>query len=747
MRSVVALCAVSALCVAGPRARAQDAAPSEPHMPEIVEAAPASAAPAPHVVGVEYVDRVYFKEETLRSMILHEIPGPLDEALLQADVARIENAFKDRGFLRARIRLELVPQELGGVLARIVIEAGERAELKRVKVVGQIEVPEAALKEGFFSRPPEPLGALTRAGFFHRPYLDQDGQRLIANFYKLGRLEARVLSTTVAADPTLDGLSVTFTAVEGPLYELAGIAFAGELPPGVSDVELREQIAIKDGEVCDLVSLQQQADKLLDPLRFEGHPFARFEQAVLPAPPPSGDAAHRGAQVTLTFVRGPKPSVRAIRVSGNKGTAERIITRDVVVEPGKPYDHKAIKESERLLMRTGFFQQVAARAIPTGDPEIVDVEVNVVEAQTWLLSIAPAYDATRGGEGLILLGLAADRNLLGQGLYGSVMGRISGRRQTFDVTMQEPRLLDTRIALTAEMHRREISYVKYKTRSEVGGGVRASFPIFESGLVIGGSIGVEYGGVVLFSKKNGDNFNGPQLVTHDADDPGLLPAGVLRNPVRLTVAFDKRDSVLFPRNGVYADISAGYAGPFTLSGLAFFDTGATLRGYVTPIFGITFKTNTDVGVVTNPHGGEVPVTDRFFLGGLGSVRGYAPLSLGPQVAVPVRGGGTETIEAGGVVRAAQNLEVEFPLWPQAPLRGFLFLDAGNSFGDGELEKAIAGTDLGRGAELPLGLFFSTGFGLLLETPVLPFRFEWSVPLTRRAYDQQINFFLGVGSAF
>jgi outer membrane protein insertion porin family len=205
--------------------------------------------------------------------------------------------------------------------------------------------------------------------------------------------------------------------------------------------------------------------------------------------------------------------------------------------------------------------------------------------------------------------------------------------------------------------------------------------------------------------------------------------------------------VLFPRNGFYAALSSSYAGMFTLSGLSFLDTGLTVKGYWTPIFNITLKTNTDVGAVINPHGGVVPVTDRYFLGGLGSVRGYAPLTLGPTRAVPVRGGGTETIEAGGVVRAAQNLEVEFPIWPDTPFRGFVFLDAGNSFGEGELEKAINGGDLHRGADLPYGFFFSTGFGLLLETPVLPFRFEWSVPLTRRELDQPINFFLGVGSAF
>jgi outer membrane protein insertion porin family len=363
------------------------------------------------------------------------------------------------------------------------------------------------------------------------------------------------------------------------------------------------------------------------------------------------------------------------------------------------------------------------------------------------LSIAPAFDATFGGEGLILVGIAADRNLLGQGLYGSVFGRVSQKRQTFDVSLQEPRLLDTHVTLTGEMHRREINYGNYKVRSEVGGGLRTAYNILESGVVVGGGVGVEYGGVVLFSKKNGDTFNGPRLVTNTADDRGLLPSGVFRNTVRVSVAFDKRDSVLFPRNGFYLDASTAYAGPLTLSGLSFLDSGASVRGYFTPLFGITLKSNTDVGVVIDPHGGDVPVTDRYFLGGLGSVRGYAPLSLGPSRQVPLERGGTTAIFVGGTMRAVQNLEVEFPIWPDTPFRGFVFLDAGNAFGEGEVDRALQGDDLGRGAELVLGLFVSTGFGVLLETPVLPIRLEWSVPLTARKNDQPINFFLGVGSAF
>lgn len=737
--------------------------PPEPAAPELPEAAaadaPASTAtvPAPEppttpppaapvVTEVVFENKTYFKDETLRSFLLHPVPGPLDRPALDADASRVRARFLDRGFLAAAVTARVEPTASpASVRAVFHIEAGLRADLKSVSVVGNVDVPEAALREGFFSRPPEPLGAVTRAGFFHRPYLDQDAQRLVANYYKRGYLEARVLDTRVEAWPSLDGISVTLQVIEGPVYELAGVTLTGEAPEGADLAALRANIAVKDGDVCDLVSIQLQADALLEPLRALGHPFARFEQAVEVAPPPSGEVAHRAVRITLKFVRGPKPKVRQVLVTGNKGTAERVIRRDVEVDAGMAYDHAALKTTERQLMGTGFFSAVHARAVPTDDATVVDVEVAVTEQQTWLFSVAPAFDTSAGGEGLIMVGVLADRNLLGTGLFTSAFARLSGKKQTFDVTLSDPRFLDTRATLTGEAHRREISYRGFRTRSEAGVGARSTMPL-GLGFVVGGGLGVEYGGVVLYDDKN-DGFAGPALELDGPTELGLLPAGVFRNVARASVAFDKRDSLLLPRNGVYADVSGAYAGPFTLSGLAFLDGGASLKLYWTPAFAITLKSNTEVGGVINPHGGEVPVTDRYFLGGLGSVRGFPALTLSPIATLPTTDGGTVDLEIGGVVRLVQNLELEFPLWPDTPFRGFLFLDGGNAFSETELATVFAGGDIGRGAALPLGLFVSTGFGVLIETPVLPFRFEWSVPLTARAGDQPISFFLGIGSAF
>ena len=722
--------------------------PEEGDDPSKPQEATASS-PAPLLNSVDFEGRVYFKDETLRAKMRHPIPGALDEELLHDDARLMASEFRERGYLQAsvdvKLRRGLLPTQ---VHVTFVIHAGERAELRSVQVVGNQLVDEASLKDGFFSRPPEPLGLLSRAGLFHRPYLDQDGQRLVYNYYKRGFLEARVVDTRVQATPDLAGIGVIMTVVEGPLYELAALRFEGDVPTGASNEEMRSAISIRDGDNADLVSIQQQADVLLDPLRNEGFAFARFEQQVGVVDPPSKRVDRRGVTVTLRFVRGPHAVVDKVRIVGSHGTQDHVIRRDIVVVEGASYDHQAARRSERQLLATGFFSQVTAKAVPAagtqggepiGDEALVDVEVSVTEIPTWLLSPAIIGDAN---EGIIFMGLLGDRNLLGTGLSTMLSVQLSGLRQLFDFSLTEPRVLDTKNALSLEVHRREYLYRDFRIRSDLGGSARATIP-FDLGISVGGrasmfaatGIGIEYGGVAPFKDK--------PVASSD-----LLPQEVLRNTVEVRAGFDSRDSVLSPRNGIYLSAEVQGAGPWSLSGVSYVDGELQLKLFWTPIFQITLKSNTQVGIIGDPLGGTPPVTDRFFLGGLGTIRGFFPRSIGPVANVPLANGGSIEAEVGGVVKFVQNAELEFPLWPQSPFRGFVFYDFGNTWGELELAHPFDGEALGRDVRaLPLGMFMSVGGGVLIETPVLPFRIEWSVPLTRRSLDQPVNFFLGIGSAF
>lgn len=709
------------------------------------------------VSGVDIDGLIYFRRETFLGFMLQKEGEALDEVALQDDAVNIEAQYHDRGFLQARVLVEVVEETPTTVRAHFTVKAGERSELKAVHVVGNERVAEADLKEGFFSRPPEPLGALTRAGLYHRPYLDQDQQRLIYNYYRKGFLEARVTDTRVTASQDLSGLQVTLSVVEGAPYELASLRIAGELPPsegaggadgadGARALAMRNSIAIKDGDVADLVSIQQQADPLLDAWRERGYPFARFEQALAVGPAPSGDAEKKGLSITLSMVKGPLSVVREVRIAGNKGTMPHVFLRELEVKVGETYRHADVKRSEKNLMQTGLLLSAAGRAMPVSGPDgkgnatdengnaLVDVEFVVAETTTWLLSPAFFGDAN---EGFIFVGVAGDRNLFGTGLQAFASVQSSALRFLFDASLTEPRLLGTRGTGTVEAHRRELRYRDFSISSVFGGSARANYAHdlgYRLGgparVFVGGGLGVEYGGVV-------------PLVDKPLPSSSLLPQDTFRNTLEFRAGYDTREGGLSPRNGVLLSFDAATAGPWTASGLSFVEGQANVRAFWSPIWNITLKSNTQVGGIMNPLGDQAPVTDRYFLGGLGSVRGFFPRSIGPTQTVS----GFADVEVGGVVKVVQNVELEAPLWPDTPFRGFVFCDLGNAFGEDELQDVVTGS-ISRDTDfLVANLMMSVGFGILLETPVLPFRFEWSVPVTRREFDQPINFFLGIGSAF
>ncbi|MFZ9886354.1 MAG: outer membrane protein assembly factor BamA [Myxococcota bacterium] len=691
------------------------------------------------VEAAEFPGRVYFREETLRSFLRIPVPGPLDTVAIEQDRAEIEFRYRERGFLKARVEWRVwAGSGPKSVVVAFLIEAGDRADLLAVDVVGNDAVSDDELREGFFSRAPEPLGALTRAGFFHRPYLDQDGQRLIANYYQRGFLEARVTRTEVTATTDLDGLYVTLHVHEGPRYLVGKVSFIGDLPSGETSETLLAKLELSEGAVADLVRLQRAVDALLDPLREEGFPFARAEQQVVAA-----DVVEEGEPTVSLLYQvhaGPQAQVREVLVQGNTGTLDHVVRRDVTITPGQTYSLSSLRETERRLLGTGFFSKVTARPVAVNSrSDVVDVEVTVTEQQTWLASLAPAW----GGqlEGLVGIVLLADRNLLGTGVYGSVQGVFSGLRQLFDVQLVEPRLFGSRHRLSLSGHRREIGYLDFRTRAEGGGAVGLVSPL-GAGFALTMNTLVEFGGVV------------PQGEDIPLETP-LFPRSVLRNQLQLGALYDRRDSVLSPRNGLLVSLSTGYAGPYTLSGVEALETRGNLRLFWTPLFGITLKSNTTVALVTSPGGNDVPVTDRLFLGGFGSLRGFAIRTIGPRRPVLFEGGARREVRVGGVFSLLQNSELEFPLLPGFPLRGFLFLDAGNAFDDEEnwfsdaIQRGPLVLPFGLGASsLVAGLHLSTGFGLVLETPVLPLRFEWGVPLNKRpGLDRDVDFFFGIGSAF
>ena len=218
--------------------------------------------------------------------------------------------------------------------------------------------------------------------------------------------------------------------------------------------------------------------------------------------------------------------------------------------------------------------------------------------------------------------------------------------------------------------------------------------------------------------------------------------------IRVSFNYDRRDNRLFPTNGHLESASAEFAAA-AFDSQNLFQRYRLIERFYRPIFwGLVFKVNLSLGYIraTDPLNHPIAISEKFFAGGINSIRGYTLRSLSPTKKIASSRdpeAGIVEFAVGGNKELITNWEIEFPIIESAGVKGVLFYDAGNTFSESENLFQSAQ----RGGNLPLGLFHSTGFGIRWFSPLGPLRFEVGFPLTRRAIDDPYLFEFTIGNFF
>lgn len=688
-----------------------------------------SAQAAPIVASIHFVDAVYFRDATLRKMIQHSPGLPLDKDVLQQDAAAIAENYRKRGFFAARVKAGFYLQA-GQAIITFKINAGSRARLRHLRVVGNKQVSDAELLKNLFSKPDEFLGVFKQAGVFHALRLDKDLQQINNNYYQHGFLQARAKQWKAYA--SIDGktVDVDIFVDEGPRYHIGSLSFYGDLP--VSAATVHQQFGMHSGDVANMVQVGQGLEKVLDLWRDRGHPFAVAKQF------PSIDANTHKLNLLFQLQKAALAKVADIRIVGDPWTSAHVILRDLSFRKGDVYRLSKLKDNKQRLLATGLFSEVNIQPVPNSSADLVDVEISVTERPGLIkdcaFSIAPAYLQY---EGWIGIGLLMCPNFLGQGQRFSAIGQISAMRQLYDLSLVEPRLLDSRLQLSAGLHRRSLVFPVFSNDS-LGGELSLRAPL-PAGL--SASLSYAYDRVSAVPLSGLEALAGRPRFPHD-QGRSLLRLGLVQSNFRQTRTKQKK--------GHSISLTAATAGAWTLSDVSVVELRLRASYYQPLPLSTLLKLKLDLATVANPTGNPVVVTERYFIGGYGSVRGYSPRSLGPRqrlgdAADP--SASARDLPLGGVSQAVFNAELELPIIPEFGLKAFVFFDAGNTFSEREDFLLWGHWDDGREVPLILGLYASAGFGLLIPTGTLPLRLEWSVPLTRRPGDKDLDFFFGIGGMF
>lgn len=638
----------------------------------------------------------------------------------------------------------------------------EQHQVHRIVIEGNEAFDDDTLKGLLKIREPRKFHPLMLLGLSDRtaryqPHLLEVELNVLARWYRQrGYHDVQVELLSVTEDPEGRGDVIRIGVAEGPRTDLVDVSF-----PGAEDLVgpgLREELRYRPGVPApgDLNDLGSDLYRLRTGLWERGHLGATIDPELAAAAPP--DSAHLGASLVYHIRPGPRYVVGDVRIVGAERTRPELIRKRLQVRPGAFFRWSAVEESRERLVATSLFRDVTFR--PTRLDSLLglaDLEVEVVERKQAYYEFGFGVGSR---ERIRVLGGWGHNNLFGTGQklafrarnalnYEDVQRLSDGAADPelnyhYEVNHNHPDLLG-RFGLDTNL------YLEKETRGESGLNLRTR----------GFRLGTRF--------RPGEHTINTLTFGVERVEPEIHPDAIDRlqetwNNSGLTAAStrslswnvydEERDNQVRPSRGTLRTGLAEVAGGPLGGDNSFWKLTSSWHGYTgTPLGGV-LAVRVSAGVV-RPYAGSldrgadgVPYQERFFAGGVSSVRGYQERSLGPQITeqavldslqlssdVPL----PDQPARGGNYLLLTNAEWRFPVpvlsaWN---VGGVVFLDGGNVWErlrDVRLESFRLTSDPGdpddEGSTRLSDYRWSVGTGVRVDTPVGPVRVDVGFPLKR-----------------
>ncbi len=658
----------------------------------------------------------------------------LDKAAIARSIEKIKTHYAEKGFFLADVVAR--PKEIKGNRVVLVfrIDEGKKVQVRRIHFLGNKFAKDADLRQAMLTKEGNAFSWLTSRGTYREDVFAGDVELLSSYYLDHGFINAQIDPPRVSLSRDKRWITITINIREGDPYTVSSVDLKGDLPgeglslplPDGADAatkarareeqkELLDLLIAKPGETFSRSRIGQDIVRLTERFSDDGYAFANIY------PLTEVDNEKRTIAIAFDVQKGEKVYLERINVRGNTITRDKVIRRELQLAEGDLFSGAKLKRSRENILRLGYFEDVSFTT-PRGsaDNQLV-LNIDVKEKPTGIFSIGAGFSSA---ENFVFTAQIQKNNFLGLGYSMAASTDISSLRQRFALHFLNPFLFDTEWTSGIDLYNQQYAFRSF-TRLDRGGDI--SFGHYldrrrESLLV---------GSYKLEDTQLGD--------VNDALRPIFGEPG-LTSSVRGTLSWDRRDNRLFPTRGFYTSLSTEYAGGPFGGDLDFLRFSANARGFY-PVgieaFRPVLRANATLGQIYSTDGEPVPVFERYYAGGINSVRGYYLNSLGPTQRVLGSGDPQSTdqrLPVGGNQLALVNLEVEFPIIQQAAIRGVLFYDAGNAFA---AEDRISWG----------GMRKSYGFGIRWFSPIGPLRFEWGFPIDRRPDEEKRQFEFTIGSFF
>jgi outer membrane protein insertion porin family len=665
----------------------------------------------------------------------------LDVAKVKQNRDKIHDLYVEKGFYLASVDYEVRPvlsDAQNEVDIWFLVDERSKVEIREVSFVGNEKVTDEELRGIIATSSGGALSFLTDGGIFQEEVFERDIIMITAYYYDRGFINVKIGTPQIQLSRDKRYMYLSIPIDEGPVFRIGKINFEGDLIGNKADYYARLQV--ESGEVFNRSKVGSDINQLTNFYKDKGYAYVNV------TPLTKVDLERRIVDLAFEIERGNKVFFERVNVRGNSKTRDKVIRREMKISEGELYSQTGLDVSRRRIEALGFFESVNISTKRGSSDEFIEVNVEVAERPTGTFQIGAGFSSV---ESFIAQAQISQNNLFGRGQTLTLQAQISGLRQLFLLRFVEPYLLDTDWTFAFDLFNQSRAFGGF-TRDATGGNLTWGYPLsWEARVFL--TYKLEQVGVSTSSGLL--NLGGTGAPLEAAAVANLFRDG-WTSSLRASISYDSRNNRLFPTDGWHLngffEVADGYfgAGAFTSEDNQYFRYGGFARHY-RPIWGpFVLKLNTEIGVTVNPSSEGVPITERYIIGGIYDVRGYAPRSLGPRLRYQGTGdpggdGELRHLILGGNLQIIGNAEIEFPLFERVGISGVVFMDVGNAF---NLEDRYCTSAAGSAAipaqfdpcflprfpeSLIQGLRRSVGFGFRWFSPIGPLRFEWGIPLDRQ----------------
>jgi len=639
------------------------------------------------------------KEKDLREDLEFAARSVYNPAAVTSAVQQLESIYRKKGYYRIKVETRTQPSGEGEVQLIFIIDEGEKHYVSSVKFTGNESISDSKLKRQLETKARNIFSLITGSGKLVEETLQEDRQRILNYYQNNGYLKARAGNPEVNLIESQRKLEITFPVTEGEQYVTGTIDLVGD--EDVPLEKIMDFIETKEGKVFSRSTFGKDLFGVNQKYTEKGYAYVKVDYTS------RLDDENRVINLTLLVDKGQQVHIGRIVITGNVSTRDKVIRRNITFKEGDLFNSADLRKSRRKIMNLGFFDNVEIIPRPS-EPTIIDIDMELQEKLTGAFSLGIGYSSEDQIAGQLRL---SESNLFGRGQNLQATLEYGTVRQNFDIAFAEPAIFDSRYSLGFKVYDTARSYDEYDWHARGGR------------LTLGRSIGEFFRGFFTFKHETVDVSD----VAEDASPSIKEQEGSsVTNSLQLTMVRDSRDNFFNPTKGNRTVLSGEYAGGF-LGGDNYFTKVTAESGQYVPLWWkLVFLLRGRIGMVEGFDGREVPVYERFFVGGIYSVRGFELRSIGPK---DINGD-----PVGGHSELVFNTEVIMPINEQQGINLVVFFDAGNAWRQGQ---SISLSDLRTGA----------GLGIRWLSPMGPFRLEWGWNLSPRGDEPKGDWAFAVGTFF